>query len=200
LNVGAGASARALQVAWLTVFAAAIGGYAGIVAPGEREARALLAQSRNLYDLANRNDAALAQRATLVRLRDRVRRDLAELGTEKTAARAALALIEVLERQGKRRNVALASFAPDDTADTGDAQRISLTLRGAYEDLLPLVSDLSRYRPLVRVEDASLTRPSGASDGSEIDAQVHVTLYHAQAGLVHSNLTETHANDPAPHR
>jgi len=87
-----------VKAAWLAVLCLAVAGYAGVVAPAERTVRSLTRESQDLYELANRNEAVLAQRAALVRLRDRVRSDLNELDAENTPAKAALALIELLDR------------------------------------------------------------------------------------------------------
>lgn len=179
-----------MRIAWLVVVALAVAGYTGVVAPSERTVRSLTRESQDLYELANRNEAVLAQRASLVRLRDRVRRDLAELGAEKTPAKAALAFIELLDRQGKQRDVSVGTFAPDETTGNEDAQQISLTVRGSYEDLLPFLSDMTRHRPLVEVESAELQRQSDGSDGTEIDGQVRVVLYHTPAGFIHGTQTE----------
>ena len=188
-----------MKIAWLAVLAIVVAGYAGVVAPSERTVRTLARESQDLYDLANRNEAVLAQRASLVRLRDRVRRDLDELGSEKTSAKAALALIELLDREGTKRNVSVGTFAPDETDVHGDAQRVSLTLHGSYEDVLPFLSDLTRHRPLVEVESAELQRQSGGSEGSEIDGQLHVVLYHTAAALIEESQTEVHSHDTTAH-
>jgi len=188
-----------VKLAWIAVFAVVVAGYAGIVAPSERIVRSLERESQDLYELANRNDAVLAQRASLVKLRDRVRRDLTELGAEKTPARAALALIQLLDREAERRGVSVGTFAPDESNSHADAQHISLTLHGSYESILSLVSDLSRYRPLVEVESAELQRQSDGSDGSKIDGQVHVVLFHATAGFIHASQTEVSPHDTSAH-
>lgn len=188
-----------MKLAWATVFAVVVMGYAGVVSPSERTVRSLERESQDLYDLANRNEEVLAQRASLVQLRDRVRRDLKELGAEKTPARAALALIELLDREAEKRNVSVGAFAPEESSSHADAQHISLTLHGAYENVLPLVSDLSRFRPLVEVESAELQRQSDGSDGSEIDGQVHVVLYHTTAGFIHAGQTEVRPHDTSAH-
>ncbi len=188
-----------MKVAWVAVLAVAVAGYTGVVAPSERTVRSLERESQDLYELANRNEAVLAQRAKLVKLRDRVRSDLDELGAEKTPSRAALALIQLLDREAEKRNVSVATFAPDEANSHAEAQRISLTLHGSYENVLPLVSDLSRYRPLVEVESAELQRQSDRSDGAEIDGQVHVVLYHSTAGFIHANQTEVRPHDTTAH-
>lgn len=188
-----------MKPAWLAVLALAVAGYAGVVAPSERAVRSLARESQDLYELANRNDAVLAQRASLLRLRDRVRRDLGELGAEKTPGKAALAFIELLERQGKKRDVSVGTFAPDETAAGSDAQHIALSVRGSYEDLLPFVSDLTRHRPLAEVESVELQRQSDTSDGSEINGQVRVVLYHAPAGFIQTVQTEVHLHDTTAH-
>lgn len=188
-----------MKVGWLGVAAVAVAGYAGIVAPSEQTIRSLARESQDLYELANRNEAVLAQRAPLMRLRDRVRRDLDELGAEKTPAKAALALIQLLDSEGKKRDVSVGTFAPDETAAGGDAQRISLTLHGSYEDVLPFLSDLTRRRPLVEVESAELQRQSDESDGSVIDGQVRVVLYHSRAGFIHGGQTEVLQHDTSAH-
>ncbi|HZY98275.1 MAG TPA: GspMb/PilO family protein [Candidatus Baltobacteraceae bacterium] len=187
-----------MKGAWLAILAAAVAGYAGVVAPSEQTVRSLERESQDLYDLANRNEAVLAQRASLVTLHDRVRRDLDELGAEKTPAKAALALIQLLDREAEKRNVSVGIFAPEETGSHADPQRVALTLHGSYKSVLPLVSDLSRYRPLVEVESAELQRPSDTSDGSEIDAQVRVVLYHTTAAFTHTQ-TEVRPHDPAAH-
>lgn len=188
-----------MKAAWLAVLALAIAGYAGVVAPGERTVRSLTRESQHLYELTNRNEAVLRQRASLVRLRDRVRRDLDGLGAENTPAKAALALIELLDRVGKQRDVSVGTFAPDETAGSGDAQQISLAIHGSYEEVLPFLSDLTRHRPLVEVESADLQRQSDTSDGSEIDGQVRVVLYHTAAGFIHTIPTEVHPHDTTAH-
>jgi Tfp pilus assembly protein PilO len=188
-----------VKIPWLVVLAVVVAGYAGVVAPSERTVRTLARESQDLYELANRNEAALAQRASLVRLRDRVRHDLDELSTERSPAKAALAFIELLDREGKKRGVSIGTFAPDETAAGDDAARISLTLHGAYEDVLSLLSDLTRHRPLVEVESAELQRQSDASDGSEIDGQVRVVLYHTAAAFNHADQTEAYPHDPSAH-
>lgn len=177
----------------------AITGYAGVVAPAERTVRSLARESQDLYDLANRNEAVLSQRAALVRLRDRVRRDLDGLGTENTPAKAALALIELLDHLGKQRDVAVGTFAPDETAAGEDAQHISLALHGSYDGVLPFLSDLTRHGPLVEVESAELQRQSDGSDGAEVDGQVRVVLYHTPAGFIHSIPTEVHSHGSTAH-
>jgi hypothetical protein len=188
-----------VKIAWFVVLAFAFAGYAGIVAPAERTVRSLTRESQDLYELTNRNEALLAQRSSLARLRDRVQRDLDELGAVKTPAKAALTLIELLDREGKLRDVAVGTFAPDETAAGADAQQISLTVHGSYENLLAFLSDLTRHRPLVEVQSAELQRQAGGSDGSDIDAQVRVALYRTPAGFIHAIQTEVHPHDTNAH-
>jgi Tfp pilus assembly protein PilO len=188
-----------MKLAWLVVLAVALAGYAGVVAPAERTVRSLARESQDLYELTNRNESVLAQRSSLTRLRDRVRRDLDELGAVKTPAKAALGLIELLDREGKLRNVSVGTFSPDETADGADAQKIALTVHGSYENVLQLVGDLTRHGPLLEVESAELQRQADESDGSEIDAQVRVVLYRSPAGFVHAVQTEVHPHDTTPH-
>lgn len=188
-----------MKTLWLAVLALAVAGYTAVVAPSERTVRSLERESRDLYELANRNEAVLAQRASLVRLRDRVRRDLDELGAEKTPAKAALAFIQLLDRQGKSREVSVGTFAPDETAPGEDAQQISLTIRGSYEDVLGFVSDVTRHRPLVELESAELQRQSDGSDGTQIDGQLRVVLYHTANGFIHAIQTEVRQHDTTAH-
>jgi type II secretion system (T2SS) protein M len=188
-----------MRAAWVAVFALALAGYGVIVSPSERTVRSLTRQSQDLYELANRNEAVLTQRASLVRLRDRVRRDLDELTSENTPAKASLAFIELLDREEKKRDVSVGTFAPEETASSGDTQRISLSLRGSYENVLPFLSDLTRNRPLAEVESAELQRPADGSDGSQIDGQVRLTLYHTPAGFIHTVHTEVRQHDTTAH-
>lgn len=188
-----------MKIAWLVVLVLAVAGYAGVVAPAERTARSLAHESQDLYELTHRNEALLAQRSSLARLRDRVRGDLDELGAVRTPARAALALIEVLDREGKRHDVSVGTFAPDETAAGADAQQISLTLHGSYENLLPFLSDLTRRRPLVQVESAELQRQADGSDGSDLDAQIRIALYRTPAGFIHAIQTEVYPHDTTAH-
>jgi Tfp pilus assembly protein PilO len=188
-----------VKIAWLLVLAVAVAGYAGIVAPAERTVRSLTRESQDLYELTSRNEALLAQRSSLARLRDRVQRDLDELGAVKTPAKAALALLELLDREGKLRDVSVGTFAPDETAAGAEAQQISLSIHGSYENLLPFLSDLTRQRPLVEVESAELQRQADGSNGSDIDAQVRVALYRTAAGFIHAIQTEVHSHDTTDH-
>ncbi len=186
-----------MKTAWLVVLALAAAVYAGIVAPSERTVQSLTRESQDLYELTNRNEAILAQRSSLTRLRDRVRRDLDALGAV-TPAKAGLALIELLDRQAKLRDVSVGTFAPDETSADADAQQISLTVHGSYENVLPFVSDLTRHRPLVEVESAQLQRQAG-ENGSEIDAQVRAVFYRTPAGFIHAIQTEVHPHDTSAH-
>lgn len=186
-----------MKIAWLVVFALAAAVYAGIVAPAERTVRSLTRESQGLYELTTRNESMLAQRSSLTRLRDRVRRDLDELGAA-TPAKAALALIELLDRQGKLRDVSVASFAPDETSADADAQPLSLTVHGSYENVLPFLCDLTRHRPLVEVESVELQRQAG-ENGSEIDAEVRAVLYRTSARFIHAIQTEVHLHDSTAH-
>lgn len=188
-----------MKTLWLAVLALAFACYAAVVAPSERTVRALERESQDLYELANRNEAVLAQRTSLIRLRDRVRRDLDELGAEKTPAKAALAFIELLDRQGKSRDVFVGTFAPDETAPGEDAQEIALTIRGSYEDVLAYVSDVTRHRPLVELESVELHRQSDGSDGTQIDGQLRVVLYHAANGLIQAIQREVRQHDTTAH-
>lgn len=188
-----------MKIAWFLVLAVAVAGYAGIVAPAERTVRSLTRESQDLYELTNRNQALLAQRSSLARLRDRVQRDLDELGAARTPGKAALALIELLDREGTLRDVSVGTFAPDETAAGSDAQQISLTVHGSYENVLPFLGDLTRHRALVEVESAELQRQAEESNGSEIDAQVRVALYRTAAGFIHAIQTEVHPHDTTDH-
>jgi Tfp pilus assembly protein PilO len=188
-----------LKIGWLAILVVLVAGYAGVVAPSERTVRSSARESEDLYDLANRNEAVLAQRTSLVRLRERVRRDLDELGAERTPAKAALALIELLDREGKKRNVSVGTFAPEEADTHADAQRVSLTVHGSYEDVLPFLSDLTRQRPLVELESAQLLREADAGDGSEIDGELRVVLYHTSAALSEDSQTEVQSHDATAH-
>lgn len=188
-----------MKIAWLVVLALAVAGYAGVVAPAERTVRSLARESQDLYELTNRNEALLAQRSSLTRLRDRVQHDLDELGAVKTPAKAALALIEVLDREGKLHDVSVGTFAPDESAADADARQISLTVHGSYENLLPFLSDLTRRRPLVEVQSAELQRQADGGDGAELDARIRIALYRSPAGFVHAIQTEVHSHDTTTH-
>jgi Tfp pilus assembly protein PilO len=190
----------ALRTAWLGIAAAGLAGYLGIVAPAERNVRALLRQGDDLYQLANRNERMLVQEKALGELQERVRRDVRELAAENTPARAALALIELLEREGAQRNVSVGGFSPEEAAAAGDdAQRIALSVHGRYEDVVPFVGDLTRQRPLVEVEGVELSRRSEDAGGSEVDGRVRVVLYHTTAGIARSNAMEAHSHDALTH-
>lgn len=188
-----------MRVAWILILAVAVAGYAGVVAPAEQTVRSLTRESEDLYELTSRDEALLGQRSSLARLRDRVRRDLDQLDTVRTPAKAALALIELLDWEGKLRDVSIGTFAPDETGGGDDAQQISLTIHGSYENLLPFLSDLTRHHALVEVKSAELQRQADASDGSEIDAQVHVALYRTPAGFIHTIPTEVHPHEATAH-
>jgi hypothetical protein len=184
---------NSLSLTCLCVVIAGLAGYAAIVAPAERQVQSLLLQSRYLYERTNRNERVLAQRGPLLQLRERVRRDVVELGAENTPAKASLAFIELLDREGKRRSVNVSAFAPEDSPADGDrGEPIAVAIRGRYSAIVAFLADLTRHRPLLEVKNVELSRHAADDDVSEIDGRLSVILYHNSSTLTRSSPTEAH--------
>lgn len=177
-------SARArgdsVGLAWLGVIALGVMGYAAIVAPSEREVHATAIESSNVYELAERNERMLQRGSAIAAAATRVRRDLSELRGKAGAGKPALELLSFLDAESRRQHVSFGGIVPSERdAPASGMQRVSLTLEGAYDDVLQVVSDLTTQRAIVGVESVQLSRASHVEgEESAIDASVSTTLFY----------------------
>jgi len=164
----------------------AFAGYIGIVFPGQQRLRAIAFRSHELYDLTNRNQRMAAHAPELRRAASRVRVDLERLAARNGTGATALAAVTLLERETSAHNVTLLGFAPaagtHATDDSGETD-LTITLRGAYRDLLKVIAALSGRNVLLELLDTHLS--AAAEDGSfGVEATIHARLYHSAAAIL----------------
>ncbi|MBV8331953.1 MAG: hypothetical protein JO192_04395 [Candidatus Eremiobacteraeota bacterium] len=170
---------RPVTLAWFAVLALGGIGYGTIVAPSEREVRAVSVETANVYQLAARNERALQRGADVAAAARRVRRDLTELRGAGGSGKPTLDLLTQLDAASKLRRVSFRGIVPGGrSAQESGTQAVSLSLSGEYGDILSVISDLTRHRTVVGVDSVRLSRaPQTDGDAALLDAAVSATLY-----------------------
>jgi hypothetical protein len=178
--VNAAAQAR---WAWACVAALVLGGYAVVVAPAQRELGASLARTKDMYDVAYRNADLLKRSAGLQEARDRVARDIAHLSGARTAARATLNLLQLLDHESAASHVTVAGLAPEtsgESVSSAGSLDVTIEIRGTYRAVLFVIRDASRHDVLLEISEATLF---ATGDGT-VDSTLRGTLFYDVNAIV----------------
>jgi hypothetical protein len=185
--VSAAPQERSVALAWTAVLALGVGGYATVVAPAEREIRAVGVETASVYGLAERNERVLQRGRAIAAAAARVRRDLAQLRGKTGVGKPTLELLAFLDAESRRRDVSFGGIVPVDSGgrDSG-VQRVTLSLNGTYGDVLHVVSELTTQPEIVAIDSVQLSR-SARTDGSRtLDASISATLFYREGSIVGS--------------
>ncbi|HEY5426898.1 MAG TPA: hypothetical protein VIJ77_10135 [Candidatus Tumulicola sp.] len=186
-----------MRIGWLLVAALAVGGYVSIVAPAGRQAIAIGLRARELDRLAARNERLLADAAGLRAAHRRVAADVARLSGPSRPALAVVAMLRLLEREGRRRRVLITSLSPGERGNAAvenGAEDVTVGLRGGYASVLQTVADLTKGDILIQVRDLDLAQASDDTAERNVDATVRATLYHRLSAIMKE---ERHAQNDA---
>lgn len=183
-------TASQVRIAWALVAVLALGGYFGILIPGERKVQGIEGRAHDFYRLANRNDVMLSRAAGLVAARERVAGEVKKLSARQDPATTALAIVHLIRNAESRDDVALVGLFPEKPADpkaAGDLQALTIQLTGTYGNVLRAIADLSKHDPLVDVFDVALTPATDDLGFPDVAATIHVTVYQHIEALMKDN-------------
>ena len=162
---------------WMLAALIALAGYGLVVQPAERRVEELQLHARTLYDEANTNEEKIHRSAQLTTVRSRVEADLIRLSGKSSNGATTAAALRLLSTEAKEFGVEMRSMTPDGNS-TLPATRSSsneplrgddwnLGMRGAFRNVLAMLSDLPRHDVLIGVRDVDLTAVSGQIDEDE---------------------------------
>jgi Tfp pilus assembly protein PilO len=183
-------AATQLRVAWLAIVLVAVVGFATIVLPAQRRIASTESRAADLADLAARNEALLARLDSIEQTRSSVRSDLDRLAGSVGPGRTTVAVLHVLEDEGKRNHVTISSIAPasDETSGVPQAkEELAVSLRGRYRDVMAAIADVPRHDALVEIESVGVARANTRALFPSVDATVRVALYRDVKDLAKEN-------------
>jgi Tfp pilus assembly protein PilO len=183
-------AAAQLRIAWLAIVLGAVMGFATIVLPAQRRIASIESHAADLADLAARNEALLARLDSIEQTRTRVRADLDRLAGKIGAGRTTIAVLHVLEDEGKRNHVTISGIAPASDQTSGLPQvkeELAVSMRGRYRDVMGAIADIPQHDALVEVESVGVARADTRALFPSIDATVRVALYRDVKDLAKEN-------------
>lgn len=183
-------TAAQVRIGWMLVAALALGGYFGVLIPGEQKVQAIEDRAHDLYRLANRNGVMLTRAAGFISARERIAREIKKLSGRQDPAATTLAIVHLVRNVESRNHVEFAGLfpeKPDDPRAAADLQALTIQLTGRYGNVLRAIADLSKHDPLVDISDVSLTAATDDLGFPDVAATIHVTVYQRIEALMKEN-------------
>lgn len=180
----------ARRILWGVVVLVSALGYEVTIAPLQRAIVQTQQYASQLYHRANANEAVARRAPALEAARRRIAGDVARLEGVTQAGETASMLL-LFAREAARYHVAIRAIATDDmsSADASpksaarsalEAQPLTLTLRGTFRDIVPLLADLPNHDVLLEIRDAQLHVVPSTRSAIVLDATVAAALYRFQ--------------------
>lgn len=170
---------------WLVVAFVIFGLGVGLVWwPASQQVDQVRAHSRELYDEANRLDAAVERATQLQAAQGRIRSDLRTLGATRSTGALTAALLRLFHDEAKQSGVEIREISPEASAaeqTKADGRlasyAVTVGLRAPFRNIVRLLADLPRHDVLIEVHDVRLSSSASASGAPALDATLHATIY-----------------------
>jgi UDP-N-acetyl-D-mannosaminuronate dehydrogenase len=147
----------------------------------ERNVRGAAFHAHELYELAQRNDAMLAQSSVLEAARARVERDVKLLEKQSAIAKADLVALQVLQNESQQHHVIFSALSPGDAVRSGaqsGVTNVGISFRGAYRDVMCVIDDLARHDALIDIHNAQIQAVPVRGNHAQVAVTIDASIYH----------------------